>query len=95
VLLPGWTNYFRLAKTAYVLRDLDSWIRRGLRMLQLKQWKRGPTVYRRLHNRGVPVEIAAPAAAYAHGWWPTSNHKALKMALPTSYYDRLVVPKLA
>jgi len=93
--LPGWKNYFHLAETPYVFRDLDSWIRRRLRMLQLKQWKRGPTVYRKLRNRGVPEAIAARAAAYAKGWWRTSNHKALKMALPTSYYDRLGVPSLA
>jgi group II intron reverse transcriptase/maturase len=93
--LTGWKQYFRLAETPYVFRDLDSWIRHRLRMIQLKQWKRGPTVYRKLRNRGVSEDVAAKAAARAKHWWRTSNHQALKIALPNSYYDQLGVPKLA
>lgn len=37
--MPGWKVYFRLAQTPKVYRDLDSWIRRRLRAVQLKLWK--------------------------------------------------------
>ena len=36
--LPGWKNYFKLADTPGVFRDVDGWIHRRLRALQLKQW---------------------------------------------------------
>jgi len=35
--LRGWREYFRLAETPSVFRDLDTWIRHRLRMVQLKQ----------------------------------------------------------
>lgn len=93
--LPGWKEYFRLADTPGIFADLDKWIRRRLRLVQLKQWKRGRTVFRRLRARGVPETEAARAASHARRWWLTSKHKALNIALPTSYYDRLGVPRLA
>ncbi|MGF6954181.1 hypothetical protein QFZ97_000046 [Paraburkholderia youngii] len=42
----GWKAYFRLAQTPRVWLGLDKWMRHRLRVLQLKQWRRGPTIYR-------------------------------------------------
>jgi len=42
----GWKAYFRLAQTPRVWLDLDKWMRHRLRVIQLKQWRRGPTIYR-------------------------------------------------
>ncbi len=39
--LRGWKEYFKLSDTPRVFFDLDGWIHRRLRMLQLKQWNRG------------------------------------------------------
>jgi len=93
--LTGWKEYFRLADTPGIFADLDKWIRRRLRMVQLKQWKRGTTAYRELRARGVPEREAARACTHVRRWWLTSKHTALNMALPTIYYDRLGVPRLA
>jgi len=93
--LTGWKLYFQLAETPRVLSDLDEWLRRRLRAVQLKQWKRGTTVYRELRAREVPDDFARGAAAHAHRWWATAAHGALHTALPTSYFDRLGVPRLA
>lgn len=92
--LAGWKQYFRLAETPRVLSDVDEWIRRRLRQAQLKQWKRGTTVYRELRARDVPERDARGAAAHARRWWKTAGHTALQTALPTSYYDRMGIPKL-
>lgn len=93
--LTGWREYFRLAETPKVFRNLDKWIRHRLRAAQLKQWKRGTTVYRELCARGVPPRLARAAAAHAAGWWRTAAHGALQTALPKCYYDELGVPRLA
>jgi RNA-directed DNA polymerase len=93
--LTGWKEYFRLAETPGIFADLDKWIRRRLRLVQLKQWKRGRTVYRELRARGVPESVAARACSHVRRWWLTSHHVALNMALPTAHYDRLGVPRLA
>ena len=39
-LLRGWMNYFRLAEVKGIFEELDSWIRRKLRCLIWRQWKR-------------------------------------------------------
>jgi len=93
--LTGWKQYFRLVQTPSVFKDLDGWIRRRLRMLQLKQWKRGTTVFRELRARGVSALTAAKAARFARSWWRVAAHVAMQMAFPTSYYDHVGVPRLA
>ncbi len=93
--LTGWKEYFRLAETPNIFRQLDGWVLHRLRAAQLKQWKNGTTVYRELCARHVPKRDACGAAAHTHRWWRTAAHRALHVALPTSYYDVLGVPKLA
>jgi len=93
--LTGWGLYFQLAETPRVFRSLDEWIARRLRMVQLKQWKRGTTVYRELRSRNVPESVARGAAAHARRWWAIAAHGGLQTALPISYFDRLGVPRLA
>ncbi|HZH02217.1 MAG TPA: group II intron reverse transcriptase/maturase [Myxococcaceae bacterium] len=91
--LLGWRNYFALAETPKVMRELDEWLRHRLRMVQLKQWKRGTTMYRELKRRGAPDDVARRIAANSRRWWRNSGMQ-LNIALPTSEYDRLGVPRL-
>jgi group II intron reverse transcriptase/maturase len=92
--LLGWKGYFRLADTPGIFRNLDQWIARRLRLLVLKQWKRGTTAYRELRRCGVADRLARAAAAHARSWWRTSKHGALNTALPRRYFDQLGVPRL-
>gem|GEM_PF-615199 len=50
--VPGWKSYFRLAQTPKTMRELDQWLRRRLRAVQLKQWRSGPTIFRELRRLG-------------------------------------------
>ncbi|MGH7712958.1 MAG: reverse transcriptase domain-containing protein, partial [Gemmatimonadaceae bacterium] len=93
--LTGWHAYFRLADTPSVFTTIDQWVHRRLRALQLKQWTRGTTVYHELRARGVPVRVARAAAAHTSRWWRIAGHGALQTALPTIYFTRLGVPRLA
>ena len=92
--LLGWKAYFRLADTPGVFQDLDQWIARRLRMVQLKQWKRGTTVYREMRSRGLPEKLARAAGANARRWWSMSAHGALQTALPRKYLEALGLPRL-
>ena len=92
--LVGWKNYFRLADTPRVFRELDEWIRRRLRALQLKQWKQGRTIYRELCARGLPASAARTVAANADSWWKNSA-KLVNVAFPIRYFDELGLPRLA
>jgi group II intron reverse transcriptase/maturase len=91
--LVGWRNYFRLAATARVFRELDEWLRHRLRALQLKQWKRGRTTYRELIARGLSSDLAAQVAAHTRRWWKNSA-MALHLALPIRLFDELGLPRL-
>jgi group II intron reverse transcriptase/maturase len=92
--LLGWKAYFRLAETPGIFDDLDQWIRHRLRTIQLKQWKRGKTMYRELRRLGVPEAVARTVAANSRRW--TRNARMyLHIALPIAYFDALGVPRLA
>ena len=92
--LVGWKNYFKLAATPRVFADLDKWIRHRLRAIQLKQWKRGRTIFRELRSRGLSVNGAAKVAGNGRRWWRNSA-MLLNAALPNSLFDELGVPRLA
>jgi len=92
--LTGWRQYYALAETPRLFRELDEWIRHRLRMVQLKQWKRGPTIYRAMKRLGATEDTARTVARNSRSWWKNSS-KLLNTALPTSYYDQQGVPRLA
>ena len=56
--IRGWKAYFRLAQTPRAWRELDQWLRHRLRAIQLKQWKRGTTMYRELLALGAKPGVA-------------------------------------
>ena len=92
--VPGWKAYFRLAQTPKVMRELDEWLRHRLRAVQLKQWRRGTTIFRELRKLGASVDLAARIAGNARRWWRNSR-MGLNKLLPNSYFDRLGVPKFS
>lgn len=92
--VPGWKAYFRLAQTPGIFRGLDEWLRHRLRMLHLKQWRRGTTMYRELRARGVSEGVAIMVAAHSRRWYRNSR-MVLNAALPIAYFDALGVPRVA
>jgi RNA-directed DNA polymerase len=86
--LRGWIGYFRLAETPSVFEDLDSWIRRRLRQMVWKRWKRGRTRYRKLVALGVPRERAA-LGAVGTSPWRMSRTPVVNEALSNAYWRKL------
>jgi len=64
-LLRGWVAYFREAEVRAPLEALDQWLRRRLRCLLWRQWKRPATRARRLRQLGLDVEQARGRPAWA------------------------------
>lgn len=92
--LMGWKNYFSLADTPRVFRELDEWIRHRLRALHLKHWKRGTTIFRELRARGLSGAAAGRVARNGRRWWKNSA-MAIHIAFPIRYFDELGIPRLA
>ena len=90
----GWKAYFRLAQTPRVMREFDEWLRHRLRALQLKQWRRGTTMYRELRALGASRAHAARIAGNARRWWRNSRYE-LNRIMSIGYFDRLGVPRLS
>lgn len=92
--LRGWGGYFGICETLSVLRDLDSWIRRRLRAVMWKQWKRGRRRYAALRARGIGRELAARTAGSSYGPWRIARSPALNFAFPNAHWESLGLPSL-
>jgi RNA-directed DNA polymerase len=90
--LRGWKGYFGFCETPSVLESLDQWIRRRLRSVIWRQWKRGR--YARLRQLGVPRALATTTAASSHSCWRMANSPAMSLALPIARFDALGLPRL-
>jgi RNA-directed DNA polymerase len=92
--LLGWKAYFGLAQTPRVWRELDEWLRHRLRALQLRQWKRGTTMYRELLSLGARADVAHRVAANSWRWWRNST-TGLNSVLTLAWFDQLGLPRLS
>src|ERR1700676_743194 len=92
--LRGWIGYFGRCETPSVLEELAQWIRRRLRSMVWRQWKRGTTRYRELRQRGIVAQDAATTAGSSDGPWHLANTPALKLALSNAYFASLGLPEL-
>jgi RNA-directed DNA polymerase len=92
--LRGWLGYFGDCQTPSVLQTLETWLRRRLRSVVWKQWKRGRTRFRELRKRGVRKNLAAQTAGSPHGPWRLANSPALNIALPNAYFAELGLPPM-
>ena len=86
-VLRGWTSYFRLTETKRVLEDLDSWIRRKLRCLLWRQWKRPATRNKRLQARGLDGTRAWKSASNGRGPWWNAGASHMRAAYPKRVFD--------
>jgi RNA-directed DNA polymerase len=86
-VLRGWVSYFRLAEVKRVLEDLDSWIRRKLRCLLWRQWKRPATRNKRLQARGLDGTRAWKSASNGRGPWWNAGASHMNAAYPKRVFD--------
>lgn len=92
--LRGWLQYFGLCEVRRPRHDLAEWIRARLRLLQVKQWKRGRTAYRRLVAMGTEERAAIHTAQNLRRWWHIAHSPAMHRAMDQRYFDRLGLPRL-
>lgn len=81
----GWVGYFRLADTPTPFKELDEWLRRRLRQLVWKRWKRGRTRWRELVALGVPPTMAG-LGALGKSPWRMAATPVVHMALSNTYW---------
>ena len=93
--LTGWVTYFRYAKCRSRLIKLDSWVRRKLRCVRLKQRKRALSIAEFLQSLGVPKNRSWTTAACGKGWWRMAYTPAAQQAMPPAWFRELGLVCLA
>ncbi len=88
-VLRGWVNYFRLAEIKGVFEELDGWIRRKLRCILWRQWKRTFTRAKNLMRRGLDRNRALKSAMNGRGPWWNSGASHMHACYPKGYFDKL------
>lgn len=86
-LLRGWMNYFRLSETKGFAEDLDGWIRRHLRCILWRQWKRPANRYKRLRALGLDPDRANKSAGNGRGAWFNSGASHMNAAWPAKSFN--------
>lgn len=84
--LVGWLGYYQLADTPSVLAKLDGWIRRRLRMIRWKEWKKVKTKHRNLTKLGIKPNKAWEWANTRLGYWRIAKSPILDRTLDNHYW---------
>jgi RNA-directed DNA polymerase len=85
-LLRGWISYYKIVEAVSVLKGLDSWIRRRLRMCKLTQWKKPKTRKKELQKLGISEKEAMLISSSGKGNWRLSLTPQLNIALGLTYW---------
>ena len=88
MIIPGWINYFILAKGKTVLMRIDGYIRVRLRMVVWKRWKRPRTRVRNLIKQGVSQMDAYRWGNSSKGYCRIANSWVLSYTLNNTYWRK-------
>ena len=88
-LLRGWANYFRLAEVKETFEVLDKWIRRKLRVVLWRHWKKRSARFRNLMRLGSDRDRAWQSSGNGRGPWWNAGASHMNAALPKAYFDSL------
>jgi len=88
-MLRGWVNYFRESEVKGIFEELDGWIRRRLRCVIWRQWKRAMPRAKGLMRRGLSEKRAWESATNGRGPWWNAGSSNMNVAFPKKFFDRL------
>ena len=71
--IRGWVNYFAMADMKQLLRSTDEWLRRKIRAIYWKQWKKIKTRYRMIKKFGLPEWKVHELANCRKGIWRSAK----------------------
>jgi RNA-directed DNA polymerase len=87
-LIRGWAAYFRLSEVKASFEALDRWLRRRLRCILWRQWKRPRTRAQKLIRLGLAPERARTSAGNGRGPWWNAGAQHMHQAVPTRWLRR-------
>lgn len=93
--IRGWVAYFKPTSMKTFVKDTDEWLRRRIRQLYWKQWKRISKRFKELQNLGVPKDKAWQWANTRKSYWRTAGSHILSMTLTNKVLRKAGWPCLA
>lgn len=87
--LRGWLNYFRHVESDYLFKELDGWLRRKLRVILWKQWKRTYTRAKNLIKLGLSSDAAWRFVRKQRGPWAIAGTNVMNRMLNNTYFEKL------
>lgn len=88
-VMRGWINYYQHAAAVKgIFERLDQWIRRKLRCILWRQWKRPWTRAKRMMQLGLSEAHAFCSAFNGRGSWWNAGASHMNLACPTSYFSK-------
>jgi RNA-directed DNA polymerase len=93
-LLRGWIGYFQLAEAKGIFEELDGWMRRKLRCVLWRQWKRPPTRAKQMMRRGLVEGRAWKSAYNGRGAWWNAGASHMNDAFRAAFFAKLGLPSL-
>ena len=84
-ILRGWCNYFKIANCKSIFANIIGWIRRRLRMKQMKEWKSYKSLHKTLRRMGYKGEFKKISMTT----WRNSASPLVCMALPNAWFDEI------
>lgn len=94
-LITGWINYFGIADMGKLVKLLDEWLRRRIRMCYWKQWKKIKTRYNNLVKLGIDKFKAWEFANTRKSYWRTAGSPILQRTFTNKYLKNLGFQSIA
>ncbi|MBP6647245.1 MAG: hypothetical protein KA207_15400 [Burkholderiaceae bacterium] len=82
-------NYFSLSQSRGPIEELDAWVRRRLRCLVWRQWKRPRTRETKMLSLGLDAQRAWKSSVNGRGPWWNTGAKHMIAAIPPKFFTPL------
>ena len=83
--LRGWTEYYNLADMGNKVKEIDQWLRRRIRQIYWKQWKKVSMRYRALRRLGMSEGKAWEWANTRKSYWRVAHSWILSTTLTNDF----------
>lgn len=87
--IRGWVGYFKLSDVKAAFERLDGWMRRRIRAIFWRHWKRPKTRFKELRKRGLLFDHARLSAGNGRGPWWNAGASHMNLAFPTKELRQL------
>lgn len=88
-VIYGWINYFKIADMKCTLKEIDKWVRRKIRVVIWKQWKKIKKRYTCLRKLGISHRDAYVTANSRKGYYHIAHTRVIETAISKERLNKI------